>query len=115
LTSTGSREIEGPSRGAALTDDEPPFTQPVVVPIEDALDLHPFRPDEIPSVVASYLEAASAAGLREVRLIHGRGRGVQREAVRRVLASSTHVVRFADAPPERGGWGATIAWLRKPA
>ena len=87
----------------------------MVVPIEDALDLHPFRPDEIPSVVGSYLEAASEAGLREVRLIHGRGQGVQRQAVRRVLAASGLVARFADAPPERGGSGATIAWLREPA
>jgi DNA-nicking Smr family endonuclease len=88
---------------------------PVVIPIEDALDLHPFRPEEIPSVVVSYLEAASEAGFREVRLIHGRGQGVQRRAVQRVLAASPLVERFADAPPERGGRGATLAWLRPPA
>jgi len=88
---------------------------PVVVPIEDALDLHPFAPREIPSVVESYLEAAVEAGIREVRLIHGRGRGVQRERVRAVLAASPWVARFGDAPPERGGFGATIAWLRPPS
>jgi len=85
---------------------------PVVVPIEDALDLHPFRPDEIPSVVESYLEAARDAGFREVRLIHGKGRGVQRAQVHRVLSQSPHVDRFGDAPPERGGWGASVAWLK---
>jgi dsDNA-specific endonuclease/ATPase MutS2 len=84
----------------------------VTIPIEDALDLHPFAPDEIPSVVESYLEAAVEAGFQEVRLIHGKGRGVQRARVHAVLAASALVVRFADAPPERGGFGATIAWLR---
>ena len=57
------------------------MSRPVVVPIEDALDLHAFVPREIPSVVESYLEAALEAGFREVRLIHGRGRGVQRRRV----------------------------------
>jgi dsDNA-specific endonuclease/ATPase MutS2 len=94
----------------ARPPDEP-FPDPVVVPIEDALDLHPFRPAEIADVVESYVEAAREAGLREVRLIHGKGIGVQRTAVQRVLAASPHVERFADAPPERGGSGATLAWL----
>ena len=84
----------------------------VTIPIEDALDLHPFAPREIPSVVESYLEAAVEAGFHEVRLVHGKGRGVQRARVHAVLAKSALVVRFADAPPERGGFGATIAWLR---
>jgi dsDNA-specific endonuclease/ATPase MutS2 len=86
---------------------------PVVVPIEDAIDLHPFAPREIPSVVESYLEAASAAGFHEVRLIHGRGTGVQRARVQQVLAAHPLVERFRDAPPERGGLGATLAWLRR--
>jgi DNA-nicking Smr family endonuclease len=90
-------------------DDEPP----VVVPIEDAIDLHPFAPAEIPSVVESYLEAAREAGFQEVRLIHGRGRGVQRARVRRVLAGSPLVASYHDAPPERGGSGATLVWLRR--
>jgi DNA-nicking Smr family endonuclease len=89
-----------------------PDDDPVVLPIEDAIDLHPFAPGEIPSVVRSYLEAAHEAGFREVRLIHGRGRGVQRARVRQVLAAHPLVERYADAPPERGGPGATLAWLR---
>src|SRR5262245_44466498 len=92
----------------AVRDDEP-----VVVPIEDAIDLHAFAPREIPSVVESYLEAAHAAGFREVRLIHGRGRGVQRARVQQVLAAHPLVERFRDAPAERGGVGATLAWLRR--
>ena len=93
-------------------DDAPPFDGPVEVPIEDALDLHPFAPAEIPDVVGSYLEAAAGAGFREVRLIHGRGQGVQRARVRSVVAGHPLVERFADAPAERGGWGATLVWLR---
>ena len=91
-----------------MSADEPP----VVVPIEDALDLHAFAPGEIPSVVESYLEAARAAGFREVRLIHGRGRGVQRRRVHETLAANAAVERFTDAPPGQGGWGATLVWLR---
>ncbi len=63
-------------------------------------------------MVADYLDAAHARGFTEVRLIHGRGRGVQREIVRAVLARHPLVAGFADAPPERGGWGATLVRLR---
>lgn len=91
--------------------DEPP--EEVRVPIEDAIDLHPFRPRDVPSVVESYLTEAAAAGFREVRVIHGRGIGVQRDAVRRVLHGHPLVESFRDAPPERGGWGATVVRLRE--
>jgi DNA-nicking Smr family endonuclease len=91
-------------------DDDP--DEPVVVPIEDAIDLHPFAPRDIPSVVESYLEAAHAAGFTEVRLIHGRGIGVQRARVQQVLAGHPLVASFRDAPPQRGGLGATLVWLR---
>jgi len=86
--------------------------QPVQIPIEDHIDLHPFPPKDIPDVVRDYLEAAYAAGFRNVRLIHGRGIGVQRERVRSVLAASPIVLHFHDAPPEAGGWGATEVTLR---
>jgi DNA-nicking Smr family endonuclease len=85
----------------------------VVLPIEDSIDLHPFAPAEIPSVVRDYLEAAHAAGFREVRLIHGRGIGVQRERVQSLLARHPLVQQHHDAPPDRGGWGATVAYLRE--
>jgi DNA-nicking Smr family endonuclease len=86
---------------------------PVPLPIEDALDLHTFAPRDIPAVVADYLEAAHARGFREVRLIHGRGIGVQRAIVRAALERHALVERFTDAPPERGGWGATVVTLRR--
>jgi dsDNA-specific endonuclease/ATPase MutS2 len=87
-------------------DDEIP--DDVVLPIEEALDLHAFAPRDVKDVVASYLEAALESGLGEVRIIHGRGIGFQREAVREILAHHPCVASFADAPPDRGGWGATV-------
>ncbi len=86
--------------------------EPVEVPIEQAIDLHTFAPRDIPGVVEAYLEAAAAKGFREVRLIHGKGKGVQRQRVREVLQTSPWVERFEDAPPERGAWGATLVWLK---
>ncbi|MCZ6783892.1 MAG: Smr/MutS family protein [Proteobacteria bacterium] len=85
---------------------------PVVVPIEESIDLHSFHPREIVEVVDAYLDAAREAGFREVRLIHGRGKGVQRARVRAFLEGDPRIERFVEAPPGRGGWGATIAWLR---
>jgi len=91
-------------------DDEPP--DDVTLPIEDAIDLHAFAARDVKDVVASYLEAAHEAGFREVRVIHGRGIGVQRETVRAVLARHPRVASFGDAPPDRGGWGATLVYLK---
>ena len=89
-------------------DREPP----VVLPIEDWIDLHAFAPRDVPSVVESYLEAARAAGWREVRIVHGRGKGVQKERVRQLLGRSPLVEHFEEATPERGGYGATVVRLR---
>jgi dsDNA-specific endonuclease/ATPase MutS2 len=86
----------------------------VVVPIEEALDLHGFRPRDVPGVVDAYLDAALEAGFHEVRLIHGRGKGVQRARIHQILSGDPRVVRFAQAPPQRGGWGATLVWLLAP-
>ena len=95
-------------------DDHDDRPEEVVVPIEDHLDLHVFRPRDVRSVVETYLEEALLAGFREVRLIHGRGVGVQREIVRSLLTRHAGVAGFADAPPERGGWGATVVRLAPP-
>ena len=88
-----------------------PFPDPVVPPLEDVLDLHPFAPHEIRGVVEEYLTQCCAAGFAVVRLIHGKGRGVQRENVRALLTRLPFVQTFHDAPPEAGGWGATIVTL----
>ena len=86
----------------------------ITLPIEDSLDLHAFLPRDVRDVVDSYLEAARARGFREVRIIHGRGIGAQREIVRNLLAAHPGVASFRDAPPDRGGWGATVVELLPP-
>ncbi|HXK10398.1 MAG TPA: Smr/MutS family protein [Vicinamibacteria bacterium] len=86
--------------------------EPFVIPVTGDLDLHPFDPREIPSVVGEYVRACRERGILHLRLVHGRGRGVQRAAVRRVLASLPEVVSFSDAPALAGGWGATEVTLR---
>jgi dsDNA-specific endonuclease/ATPase MutS2 len=72
-------------------------------------DLHSIPPREVRAVVEEYLREARQRGFRVVRIIHGKGVGVQRETVRAVLARTPFVEHFADAPPEAGGWGATVA------
>jgi dsDNA-specific endonuclease/ATPase MutS2 len=81
----------------------------VRVPLEAELDLHSFQPRDIPSVVAEYLDAAAAAGFGEVRLVHGRGRGVQRGIVQATLDRHPRVAAFWDDPDSH--LGATIARL----
>lgn len=80
------------------------------VPIEEVLDLHPFAPRDVSSVVEEYITAAHDAGFREVRLIHGRGRGIQRAIVCRTLERHPLVEEFWDAPESH--LGATVARLR---
>lgn len=80
--------------------------------ITDVLDLHTFLPREVPDVVRDYLDAAYEKGLRKLRIIHGRGVGVQRRTVRTLLERDPRVTGFGDAPAEAGGWGATWVELR---
>jgi dsDNA-specific endonuclease/ATPase MutS2 len=94
--------------------EEPGGTEPHRIPIGDSIDLHTFAPKDAAAVVADYLEEAVRLGFPEVRIIHGRGTGTQRQAVRAALSRHPLVVAFADAPPEAGGWGATIVRLRRP-
>jgi dsDNA-specific endonuclease/ATPase MutS2 len=68
------------------------------VPIEDSIDLHTFRPKEVAIVVEEYLDQAVLRRFRQVRIIHGRGIGIQREIVRSILSGHENVVRFWDAP-----------------
>jgi DNA-nicking Smr family endonuclease len=81
----------------------------VKVPIEDSIDLHAFQPRDIKTLVGDYIEAAWEAGFREVRLIHGRGQGIQRGIVQHALERHPLVVEFWDAPESH--LGATIARL----
>jgi DNA-nicking Smr family endonuclease len=86
---------------------------PVEIPITDTLDLHPFRPEEIKDVAREYLLEAQARGFRQVRLIHGRGIGVQRERIRALLQTLDFVEAYQDADGSGGGWGATVVLLKE--
>jgi DNA-nicking Smr family endonuclease len=102
-----------PEETEDLTDPADPtdlFDQPVELEITDVLDLHSFRPAEVPDVVRDYLDAACEKGFRELRIIHGKGVGVQRKTVRTLLERDPRVEAFGDAPLEAGSWGAT--WVR---
>ena len=98
-----------------MTRPDPPGEPgPHRVPVEESIDLHAFMPRDVISVVDEYLEAAAGNRYREVRLIHGKGTGIQRNAVRALLARHPLVESYADAPPEAGGWGATRVTLKLP-
>ena len=90
-----------------------PFGDPVVLPLEDVIDLHPFQPKDIPSVVEEYLQQCVEAGICEVRIIHGRGKGVQKNIVGSLLQKHPAVASFQEAPAEAGGWGATLVLLKR--
>jgi dsDNA-specific endonuclease/ATPase MutS2 len=86
--------------------------EPIRIPVTDVFDLHTVQPKEVAAVVEAYLEEASRLGLKSLRIIHGRGMGVQRQIVRSVLERTPFVAAFNDAPPELGGWGSTVVRLR---
>ncbi|MDX6696549.1 MAG: hypothetical protein QOF02_4152 [Blastocatellia bacterium] len=88
-----------------------PFPEPVRLELTDVFDLHTIAPRDVKRVVEEYLLEAQRAGYVCVRVIHGKGRGVQREMVRSILARTSFVRSWTDAPPEAGGWGATIVRL----
>jgi dsDNA-specific endonuclease/ATPase MutS2 len=79
--------------------------------VTDVFDLHSVPPRDVREVVEAYLEEAHRLGFKALRIIHGRGIGVQREVVRAVLARTAFVLDYRDAPGEAGGWGATIVTL----
>ena len=85
---------------------------PIRIPITDTFDLHTIAPRDAKAALEAYLEEAQKLGLRALRIVHGRGIGVQREMVRVVLGRMEFVESFGDAPGEAGGWGATIVTLR---
>jgi len=92
--------------------DDFPSDEPVRIPISDVFDLHSVPPRDVEAVVEEYLVEARRMGLKALRIIHGRGIGVQRETVRAVLARTLYVESFGDAPAEAGGWGATIVNIK---
>ncbi len=95
-----------------LLDGEPDPDNPIEIEVTDVLDLHSVPPRDVEGVVEEYLNEAQRLGFAALRIVHGRGIGVQRETVRRVLARTPFVLSYGDAPAEAGGWGATIVTLR---
>ncbi len=93
------------------TDPFDPFPEPVTIPITDVFDLHTIQPRDVKRVVEEYLKEARSTGFRSVRIIHGKGKGVQRDMVRKILERTPWILEWADAPPEAGGLGATIVRL----
>ena len=87
--------------------------EPVKIPIEDSLDLHTFQPRDIPDLLEDYLTECLRAGLYSVRIIHGKGKGVQKRRVQGLLQNNPLVSSYKDAPPEAGGWGATLVELKR--
>jgi dsDNA-specific endonuclease/ATPase MutS2 len=85
---------------------------PIRLPITDVFDLHTVPPSDVHEVVEEYLLEGRRLGYKALRIVHGRGIGVQREMVRAILARTDFVAAFRDAPAEAGGWGATIVTLR---
>jgi dsDNA-specific endonuclease/ATPase MutS2 len=97
-----------------MDDSEWLDEEPIRIPVADVFDLHTVPAREVKAVVENYLEEAHRAGFRALRIVHGRGIGVQREIVRSVLGKTPFVASFSDAPIEAGGWGATVVTLREP-
>lgn len=93
-------------------DPNNPFPDPVIIPFRDVLDLHSIPPSQVRAVVEDYIDEAHARGVRFVRIIHGKGIAVQREMIRSILSRSAFVIDYSDAPPDAGGWGATIVTLK---
>jgi dsDNA-specific endonuclease/ATPase MutS2 len=93
-------------------EDDNPFPEPVEIEITDVFDLHTIPPRDVKRVVEEYLLLAREQEFKVVRIIHGKGIGVQREMVRSILARTDFVLDWTDAPPEAGGLGATIVRLR---
>ncbi|HEX3681595.1 MAG TPA: Smr/MutS family protein [Bryobacteraceae bacterium] len=85
--------------------------EPIEIPITDVFDLHTIAARDVRAATEGYLEEAHRLGLTALRIIHGRGIGVQRETVRSILSKTPYVLQFSDAPMEAGGWGATIVTL----
>jgi len=93
-------------------DDEPPFDGPVRLPLDGVLDLHAFAPADLGSLLPAWLEESHAAGLRTLRIVHGKGTGALRRSVEALLARDPRVLAYRPAAEDAGGWGATLVTLR---
>lgn len=95
-------------------DQESPFPEPVPLPLDGTLDLHAFRPADVGDLLPAWIDACREAGLRDLRVVHGKGTGALRRSVEAILARNPHVASFRTAGEDAGGWGATLVTLRPP-
>jgi DNA-nicking Smr family endonuclease len=86
---------------------------PVEIPIDGVLDLHTFSPKDVRDLVPEYIEECLRRGIREIRIIHGKGTGTLKGIVHGLLKKNPHVAGFEDADSSAGGWGATLVRLRQ--
>ena len=100
-----TRAVEGEDSGETFSEE------PVELPIDGELDLHTFRPGEVKELVPDYVRECRARGILELRIVHGKGKGTLRRTVHAALERLVEVKQFGLAPPERGGWGATLVQL----
>jgi len=96
-----------------MNDDHPQNLEPVEYPINGTLDLHVFKPSDIPSVLDEYINACLEKKIYQLRVIHGKGKGVQRKRVSELLAADNRVASFKTAGEDGGGWGATLVNLER--
>jgi DNA-nicking Smr family endonuclease len=102
-----------PDDEGELAPDEITPDEIAALPIDGVLDLHTFHPRDVPDLVPTWLDECRAHGLRELRIIHGKGTGTLQRIVHAALARRRDVLEYRLAPPERGGWGATLVTLRE--
>ncbi len=93
----------------------PPFPDPVVLPVNGTLDLHAFAPAEVGSLVPEWIGACAEAGIRALRIVHGKGTGALRQSVHAILSRDPRVESFRLAGEDGGGWGATLVVLKAPS
>ena len=87
--------------------------EPVIMPIDGILDLHTFSPKDLPPLLDDYIEACLDAAIIDLRIIHGKGKGILRDRVRAILTKHPLVESFTQAPLEAGSWGATLVRLKR--
>jgi DNA-nicking Smr family endonuclease len=92
--------------------ETPTEEEPISVPIDGVLDLHTFSPRDLPELLDDYIAECLSRGITDLRIIHGKGKGILRDRVKSILARHPAVAHFSSAPLEAGGWGATVVTLK---